>query len=293
MKIGVLTRSEGGWASSNLIRAIRELGHKPYPFKYGDVYISIDDRSHIYVNNDNISSLLDAVIVRPIGRSSLDQAIYRLNILYVLQDNGVKVVNPPQAIERAVDKLRTIHILSKNGFNVPKTLCSENPSILYRKLDCLGKRVVIKPIFGSRGLGSTMLEDRDVIWRVLYTLGYMRSVLYTQKFLEHGHRDIRAFVVGDRVIAAMYRENPESWKTNIARGATPKPLKLHEDLEELAVRASKVIGCEVAGVDILIYNDTPYILEINSQPTWRGLQTITKIDIAAEIIKYIVNSIKK
>jgi len=294
MNIGVLTRSVDGWASTRLIKAIKSLGHEPFPFKFNQILIHISNGvERIFVDEYDLASFLDAVIVRPIGRSSLDQAIFRLALLYSLEDLGVKVVNPPECIEKAVDKYRTLHILMRSGFQVPDTLISENSLLMLRNLDKLGNEIVIKPIFGSRGLGSTKLNDRDIIWRVARSLSYFRNILYFQRFIYHGGKDIRAFVVGDRVIAAMYRVNPRSWKTNVARGARPEPLKPSEELSELAVKAAKLLGCEYAGVDFIESKNGYILLEVNSQPTWKGLQIVTKVNIAKEIVKHVISLVKK
>jgi len=294
MNIGILTRSASGWASSKLIEATRNLGHNPYPFSFGDIIIHLENgQAKILTRDLDLISDVPAIIVRPIGRSTLEEAIFRLDILYTLEDYGVKVVNSASSIEKAVDKYRTLHILSKHGIPVPDTLVSENPNLAFKNLDLLGRNIVIKPLFGSRGLGSTMLSDRDTIWRVIQHLAYIRNVIYLQRYLEHYHRDIRAFIVGGRVIAAMIRENPTSWKTNIARGARPKPIKLKGELEELAIKSAEILGCEVAGVDILMHNGNPYVLEVNSQPTWKGLQSVTRVNIAEEIVKYVISEVKK
>lgn len=294
MNIGVLTRLPSGWASRQLIKAIRRLGYTPFPFKFNEIIVHLKNgEESIYVKNINIVNYLDAVIVRPIGRSSLDQAIYRLDILYSIDDLGIKVINSPSAIEKAVDKYRTLHLLLKSGLPVPETLVTENSLLMLRNLDKLNGDIVIKPIFGSRGFGSTKVGDKDIIWRIARTLSYFRKVLYFQRYIEHGHKDIRAFVVGDEVIAAMYRYNPYSWKTNVARGGKPIPFTPNEEIRELAIKASKVIGCEYAGVDIIETKNKYYILEVNSQPTWRGLQSITKVNIANKIVKYIVDTIKR
>jgi len=112
-----------------------------------------------------------------------------------------------------------------------------------------------------------------------------------QEFIPHGVSDVRAFVTGDHVTAAMHRV-AETWKTNVSLGARPMPLKLDKELEELAVKAANVIGCKVAGVDILESPDGPVIVELNSQPGWRGLQTVTSIDIAGEIVKHVLSELK-
>jgi ribosomal protein S6--L-glutamate ligase len=117
-------------------------------------------------------------------------------------------------------------------------------------------------------------------------------VVYLQEFVPHGHSDIRAFVVGGRVIAAM-RRVAEGWKTNYSRGARPAPTTLSNDFEELAVKASKAVGCKVAGVDILEGPDGPKIVDVNSQPGWKGLQVVTKVNIADEIVNFMLSELKK
>jgi len=297
MIIGILTRNPAGWASSRLIETASKLGYKPHPFRFRDIVVSFGSGElKVYAKGLNVIDNVDAVIVRPIGRSSLEQAIYRLDILYTLQDYGVKLFNKPLAIERCVDKYRSLYILNMHGIPVPKTIVSESPGLTYNHIPLLGtKNVVIKPVFGSRGHGSTRLRlrDKDVLWEVIHSLAFTRHVLYVQEYLSHGGRDIRAFVVGDRIIAAMYREAPGMWKTNISQGAKPVPIKrLEPEIEELVLKTTKILECEIAGVDILMVNDKPYVLEVNSQPGWRGIQSVTKVDIAKEIIEYVVKMVK-
>ncbi len=236
---------------------------------------------------------LDSVVVRPIGRSSLEQAIFRLDVLYTMEDVGVHVVNPPAAIEKALDKYRSLYLLAKGGVPVPETVALEDPTVAHELMRVMPE-IVLKPIFGSRGHGSTKISDRDVAWNIFREQAFFRHVLYLQRFIPHERRDIRAFVVGDEVIASMVRENPGSWKTNVAVGARPKPLKLSEELKDLALRSTEILGCEVAGVDILLSKDgRAYVLEVNSQPGWRGLQSVTKVDIADKIVEYLWRKSKR
>ena len=155
----------------------------------------------------------------------------------------------------------------------------------------LGGDVVVKPLFGSRGVGATRISDPDVAARVFRTISFYHGVLYLQEFIPHGRADIRAFVIGDRVVAAMHRI-AKTWKTNVSLGAKPVPLNLSEELKNLAVKAAEVIGCKVTGVDIVEGPEGPVVIELNSQPGWRGLQSVTKISIADEIISYILSELK-
>ncbi len=108
-----------------------------------------------------------------------------------------------------------------------------------------------------------------------------------QEFVPHGHSDIRAFVIGDRVVASM-RRVAEGWKTNYSRGAKPAPATISKEFEELAIKSAKAVGCKVAGVDILEGPQGPRIVDVNSQPGWKGLQVVTKVNIAEEIVNFVL-----
>lgn len=299
MLIGIITRNPNGWASSRLIKAIESLGHRAFPFKFRDIVAHINSGLlKVVVNGVDVVKDVNAIIVRPIGRCSLEWAIFRMDLLYALQDYGITIVNKPQAIERCVDKFRILYLLQLHGIPVPETIVTENASLAYRySMHIRSKEVVIKPIFGSRGHGSTkiVLSDRDVLWEVLHAMAFTRHVLYIQTFLRHGGMDIRALVVGNRVIASMYRIAPRGmWKTNVAQGAQPLAIeKLNPEIEDIAIKSARAVGCDVAGVDIVVADGKPYVLEINSQPGWKGLQSVTKKDIALEIVKYVIEKAKK
>ena len=201
------------------------------------------------------------------------------------------VINSPSSIERSVDKYYALALLEEHGLPVPRTAVTEGHEEALKCFHELGGDVVIKPLFGSRGVGSTRISDPDVAARVFRTISFYHGVLYLQEFIPHGVSDIRAFVVGDRVVASMHRM-AESWKTNVSLGAKPVPTNLDEELENLAVKAAEVIGCKVAGVDILEGPEGPLIVELNSQPGWRGLQSVTRKNIADEIVEFILSELK-
>jgi RimK family alpha-L-glutamate ligase len=201
------------------------------------------------------------------------------------------IINPPISIERSVDKFCTLALLEENGLPVPKTVVTESCEEALEAFQELGGDVVMKPLFGSRGIGSTRISDSEIAARIFRTVSFHHGVLYLQEFIPHGFSDIRAFVIDNRVIAAMHRV-AENWKTNVSLGAKPMPLKLDKEKEDLAVKAAKVIGCKVAGVDIIESQRGPVIVELNSQPGWRGLQSVTSVNIAEEIIRYVLSELK-
>lgn len=295
MKIGLLTRDPDAWCSTQLRRAIRQRGLEPVTFGFADVVarVGADPKVTAWRREGGIDLIAEvpAIIVRPIGRGSLDETIFRLDILHRLERQGVKIFNPPSAIEKAVDKYYALTILEEKGIPVPRTIVAENA---HRALDAfheLGDDVVVKPVFGSRGIGITRVSDPEIAQRIFRSLDFLHHVLYLQEFVRHGRKDIRALVIGDRVVAAMNRV-ARGWKTNVSQGAKPVPLKPDPELERLVVRAAKAIDCEIAGVDVMEGPNGRLINEINSQPGFRGLQSVTQIDIAGQIVDHAITRIR-
>ena len=252
------------------------MGHKPF----------------FRITDTTVAEELDALMVRPVGRGSLEELIFRMDVLYRLQRLGVYIVNPPEAIEHCVDKYDVLTILEENGIAVPRTTVTESVDEALKAFDELGRDVVVKPLFGSRGLGSTRIRDADIAYTVFRAIAFYRGVIYIQEFIQHGSSDIRAFVIGDRVAAAM-RRVAQGWKTNYSQGARPEAVCLDKTLEDMAVKSAKLVDCKVAGVDILESPKRPVLVEVNSQPGWKGLQSITKACIADEIVGFILSELKK
>ncbi len=289
--IGIFSRNPASWASQRLCEAIRYYGYTPMFLKISRLLNRVGYGSpRVEVKGVDLEELL-AVIVRPIGKCSLEEAIFRMDTLHRLVRLGKVVVNPPSAIEKCLDKFYSLFLLEESGLPVPRTAVAENVLDAMRAFHELGGDVVVKPIFGSRGIGTTRVSDPEVAFRVFSAIQFIHGVIYLQEFIPHGNRDIRVFVIGDRVVAAMYRE-ASTWKTNVSQGARPRPLEPSEELKELALKASEVVGCEVAGVDLLESGDGYYITEINSQPGWKGLQQVTRVNIAREIVKYVISKTK-
>jgi RimK family alpha-L-glutamate ligase len=236
--------------------------------------------------------MLNALIVRPIGRGSLDEIIFRLDFLHRLEGLGLPIINSPSSIEKAVDKYRALTLLEEAGVPVPRTAVTESPASALDAFYELGEDVVIKPLFGSRGIGITRVSDPETFARICRALTFVHHVLYVQEFVPHGTRDIRAFVVGEKVVAAMLRVS-QSWKTNVSRGARPTSMKPDAEVEELAVKASKTLGCEVAGIDIIEGPDGYLVNEVNSQPGFRGLQLVTDANIAEKVVDHILSKMRR
>lgn len=290
MKIGIITRNIRGWCSTQLRAAIERKGFTPISFNFRQLVARVKYDPIASVEETNIVQDLNALITRPIGRGSLEEIIFRMDLLHNLENLGMYVINPAKSIERSVDKYYALALLEKNGVSVPRTAVTESHEQALRCFHELGGDIVVKPLFGSRGIGATRISDPNIAERVFRTISFYHGVLYLQEFIPHGFSDIRAFVIGNQVIASM-RRVAKSWKTNVSLGAKPVAIKLNQELETLAVKAARVVGCKVSGVDILEGPNGPLVIELNSQPGWSGLQSVTAINIADKILEYMVSEL--
>ncbi|MCK8515429.1 RimK family alpha-L-glutamate ligase [Methylonatrum kenyense] len=226
--------------------------------------------------------LPDAVFVRGIPGGSLEQVVFHLNILHILQALGVPVYNDGRAIERSVDKALTSALLARDGINTPPTwVCAnrdEAESILAREF-AAGHRVVIKPLFGAQGEGVQRLERAGD----LPPAAACQGVYYLQRYVDTGEsrgRDWRVLVAGGHAVAAMQRIGLD-WISNVARGGEVRSVPLAPELAEPAERAVAVLEMDYGGVDLIRDADGRiHVLEVNSVPAWRGLQTVVETDIA-------------
>jgi RimK family alpha-L-glutamate ligase len=235
----------------------------------------------------------DAVIVRGIPRGSLEQVIFRVDALHALVECGVTCVNSPWAIERTVDKFLASALLARAGVPTPRTVACERPEDALEAFEELGGDVIVKPLFGSMGVGMTRVDDADVAHRVFHALALERAVYYLQETLDHDDRDVRAFVVGGRVLAAIERQG-SGWRANLARGARARAIELSAEQERLCVQAAAVVGAGYAGVDLLRGSDgREYVLELNGIPGWRGLQEATGADVAAALVAHVETAVSE
>jgi len=298
LRIGIVTRNMEAWSSTQVREALTKRGIPYVCFTFPKLIARLAYKPHFKVldatqqKEVNLQEDLDALIVRPIGRGSLEELVFRMDMLYKLERSGFYIINPPEAIEHCVDKYDILAILEGADVPVPRTAATENVAEALKAFKELGGDVVVKPIFGSRGQGATRIVDADIADTVFKAITFHHGVIYLQEFVAHGHSDIRAFVVDGRVVAAM-RRVAEGWKTNYSRGARPSSTTLSKEFEDLAVKASKAVGCKVAGVDILEGPTGPKIVDVNSQPGWKGLQMVTKVNIADEIVNFVLSELKK
>src|SRR6185503_3223578 len=271
-----------GWHTRELERAAAARGWHAAVLPYEGLVARIGTDPGMRSHQEELDRA-DAVLARIIPSGSLEQIIFRVDALHRLEDRGIRVMNSPRAIERTVDKFWTSTLLEQCGLPTPDTVVCETADEAFAAFRALGD-VIVKPLFGSMGLGMVRVSDEEMAWRVFRTVEQIRGVYYLQRTIEHQGRDIRAFVVGGQVLAAIERRS-DGWRTNISRGGTARPVTLSEAWAGLAVRAAAAVGAEYAGVDLLPARDgAVYVLEVNGIPGWQGLQEATGVDVAGAVV---------
>ncbi|HWP49096.1 MAG TPA: RimK family alpha-L-glutamate ligase [Candidatus Limnocylindrales bacterium] len=286
IKVGILT-SEIGWHIESLQKALTQRGILSHCFPITRLMARVSDKPRVTVEDQQLEDY-QALLVRIIPGGSLEQIIFRMDVLHRLEDLGVMVMNAPAAIEKTVDKYYTSAILEDNKILTPKTIVAENFDDAMKAFRELGD-VVVKPLFGSGGKGMVRICDEDIAYRTFRALELGGYVFYLQEYIPHDNYDIRAFVVGNQVVAAMIRRS-NTWKTNIARGATAEPYVLEDQLVEMSLKACHLLQVDYAGVDILRSTGGQYyLIEVNSIPGWAGLQQTTPINIAEKIVEHLID----
>jgi len=285
MKIGIAYHKDiSNWTTAELIKAIKDEGEEPVPFQVQEVTADIPDNFSIGKQLEPLNDL-NAIILRTYGFGTTDQLTYRISLFEHLENAGIPVINSTHAFRKAKDKYAALFTLSKAGIPVPKTRVTENLDAAIEFLDHV-KSVIIKPLLGSRGYGIIKTDNKDLAYRALKFIFSLGQVLYLQEYIEKPDRDIRAFVIGDEVIGAMYRYST-NWKTNVSQGAKPVGCKLSEELEEIAIKSAHAIGLDYTGIDIIEGKDGPYVIETNAAPSWHGLEEAIGENVSRKIIRYV------
>jgi len=280
MNLAILSAGDG-WHVRDLLRAAGSLGHAAAAVDFRKLSAGVATASEPLDG-------FDAVLVRTMPPGSLEQVVFRMDLLHRAEANGVRVLNPPRAVEVCVDKYLATARLHAAGMRVPATIACQQADAALEAFGQLGGDVVVKPLFGSEGRGMLHISDPELAWRTFRTLERTQSVLYLQQFIRHPGWDVRVFVLDGEVLAAMRRSSIEDWRTNVAQGGSAEPMRLGPELEALALRATKAVGAVVAGVDLLPGPDGGwYVLEVNAVPGWRALAPVTGVDVAVALVDFL------
>ncbi len=235
----------------------------------------------------------DAAVVRTMPAGSLEQIVFRMDVLQRAEAAGVYLLNRPATLEACIDKYLATARLEAAGLPVPATTVCQTAEQALATFADLGRDVVIKPLFGSEGRGMMRIADEDVAWRVFRALERTGAVLYLQRFIEHPGWDVRALVLGECVLAGMRRHADGGWRTNVAQGGRPEAITLSEEERSLALRAAKALGASVAGVDLLRGREGYYVLEVNGVPGWRALAAVSGVDVGRETLRFVKAQVER
>ncbi|MFO0968585.1 MAG: RimK family alpha-L-glutamate ligase [Gemmataceae bacterium] len=277
-----------GWHVRDLMRAAAEQGHSAEVIDFRRVWAGVGQAASPAERTESGTlSHADAVLVRTMPPGSLEQVVFRMDVLHRFQAEGKRVLNPPAALEACIDKYLTTARLAAAGLPVPPTAVYQDAEAALEGFQSLGGDVVVKPLFGSEGRGMLRITDADLAWRTFRALERTGAVLYLQQFVHHPGWDLRGFVLGDRVIAGMRRYARDGWRTNVAQGGRAEAVALTVEEEKLALAAARAVGAPVAGVDLLPRPEGGwYVLEVNAVPGWRALGPVTGVDVGAAIVAY-------
>jgi ribosomal protein S6--L-glutamate ligase len=280
MRIAILSGGTG-WHVQDLVRAATELGHSATALDFRALATSVNSALRAFAE-------FDAVIVRTMPAGSLEQVVFRMDLLHETAASGVVVVNPPRAVEVCVDKYLTSARLARAGIATPATaVCQRSDAAMVAFVE-LGGDVVLKPLFGSEGRGMCRITDAETAWRTFRVLEQTGQVIYLQQFVPHPGWDLRALVIGNRVVASMKRTAKNDWRTNVAQGGSAERVVLSDSEVSLALQSAHAVGCPVAGVDILPGpSGERFVIEVNAVPGWKALATACNIDVAKEIVRFL------
>ena len=288
-KIGISVTDPTDWTGIALHNSVVQSGMEALTFCFNEATSNISS-GKLYSGKVDLTTL-DAIIVRDLGSFTKNDVSFRFDILCQLEELGIAVVNSPDSIARSANKYVSSYIFRNNGINTPATMvtnCHEEA------LDALAsfRRAVVKPVFGYKGIGVECIRNNEKGMQRLKVLLEKNALVYIQEFIPNPGRDIRIFVVNNKVMGSIYRIAPEgSWINNLSQGGSAKPCKLTGEQEELSKKAAQVIGTTYAGVDI-IEGDKPYVIEINGTPSGKGIFDACGVDVTIGIIECLKDLIK-
>ncbi len=287
MKIAILSRRHDLYSTRRLAEAARERGHKADIIDTLRCYMNITSAQPTIHYKGAILDSYDAVIPR-IGASI---TFYGAAVVRQLEMMGVLCVNDSIAITRARDKLRSLQLLSKKGIGLPITGFAHSLDEIQDLIKMVGgPPLIIKFLEGTQGVGVVLVETAKAARSVIEAfLGLKVNILVQEYIKEATGVDIRCFVVGNEVVAAMRRQakSPEEFRSNLHRGGSATSVEITDEERTMAIRAAHIIGLNVAGVDIVRSNRGPLIIEVNASPGIEGIEKATKKDVAGTIIKFI------
>lgn len=285
MKIGILSRRESLYSTRRLYEAAEKRGHQVRVIDYLRCYMNITSRNpKVICAGEHLE--FDAVIPR-IGAK---HTFYGAAVVRQFEMMHVFCMNGSQAISRSRDKLRSMQLLARKGIGLPVTGFAHSTKDVDGLIDVVGGApLVVKLLEGTQGIGVVLAENNKAAESVISAFRGLNANILVQDFIKEADgADIRAFVVGDKVVAAMLRKAPDGdFRANVHRGGTAEKVKLSKEERSAAVLAAKAMNLVMAGVDLVRSKNGPLVLEVNSSPGLEGIEGTTGKDVASMIISHI------
>ena len=286
MKIFILSRNSNLYSTSRIVEAGRERGHMVRVIDYMRCFMNITAKKPtVYYGGESLQKA-EAIIPR-IGASN---TFYGTAVVRQFETMNCFCVNPSISISNSRDKLRSMQILAEAGINMPVTGFASHTKDIQGVIESVGSTpLVMKLLQGTQGQGIVLAETRKAAESVMSAFRQLDADIMVQEYIEESSgTDIRAFVIGNRVVAAMKRVAPEGeFRSNLHRGAHVEKITLTSEENQVAIRAAKILGLTIAGVDLMRSNRGPLILEVNSSPGLQGIESCTKKDVASQMITFI------
>ena len=285
LRIGVLSRNKNLYSTKSLVSAAEKRGHDVRVIDYLRCHMTITSmRPKIFLGDEELQ--FDAIIPR-IGASN---TFFGTAVVRQFEMMGTYPLNESVAISRSRDKLRSLQLLARKGIGLPVTSFAHDTKATGHLIkSCGGAPLVIKLLEGTQGVGVVLAETQKAAESVIEAFRGLDANILAQEFIkEAGGADIRCFVVGGKVVASMISQGAEGeFRSNLHRGGSANVVRITPEERSTAARAAKVMGLNIAGVDLLRSNHGPVIMEVNSSPGLEGIETATGKDIASKVIEFI------
>ena len=290
MKLGILSRGPNLYSTRRLVEAAQQRGHEVRVVDYLRCYMNITaHKPEVLLRGEALR--FDAVI----PRIAVSRTFYGTSVVRQFEVMGVYTSNESQAISRSRDKLRSLQILSRTDVEMPHTGFAEATQDIDGLIEAVGgPPLIVKLLEGTQGVGVVLVESKSAARSVIDAFRQLEANILVQEFIKEANgRDLRCFVVGDQVVAAMERVSEGGdFRSNLHRGGKMHSVELSDDEIKTAITATKALGLDMAGVDIVRSDRGPLVLEVNSSPGFEGIETATSVDVAGLIIDHVESKLE-
>lgn len=286
LKIAILSRDAGLYSTSRLVEAAENRGHEVHVIDYLRCYMNIATHNPQVMYQGHALEGFDAIVPR-IGAP---YTFYGTAVVRQFEMARAFCANESQAIARSRDKLRCLQLLARKGIGIPVTAAADSTRDVQGLLKIVGGApMVIKLVEGTQGIGVVLAETEKAAESVIQAFRGLEANILVQEFIaEAKGSDLRCFVVGGKVVAAMKRTGPPGeFRSNLHRGGSAEKVKLAPEERLTAIRAAKTMGLNICGVDLLRSNHGPVVMEVNSSPGLEGIEGATGVDVATRIVEWI------